>query len=107
LHRQLNFEFENGSPEKGNAATGAPQEWWNCAFVTRPLSEPAAALRRAATFFDERRQPFVVRIRDGVDPASESACVALGMQYTNSVPGTGCARFRSEQPAPKDSRSAS
>ncbi len=69
------------------AATGAPQEWWNVAFVTRPLAEPEASLREAAAFFDERRQRFIMRVREGVDPASERAAEALGMPYTDSVPG--------------------
>jgi ribosomal protein S18 acetylase RimI-like enzyme len=67
--------------------TGAPQEWWNIAFVTRPLADPERSLREAIAYFDERKQPFIVRIREGVDTASERAAEALGMRYTDSIPG--------------------
>lgn len=69
------------------AATGAPQEWWNVGFVTRPLADPAAKIREAADFFDERRQPFIMRIREGMDPASERAMEQQGMPYTDTIPG--------------------
>jgi ribosomal protein S18 acetylase RimI-like enzyme len=67
--------------------TGAPQQWWNIAFVTKPLADPERSLREASACFDEHRQPFIVRIRQGVDAASERAAEALGMRYTDSIPG--------------------
>lgn len=61
--------------------------WINLAFVTRPLADPAAAIARAAAFFDERGLPFVVRIREGVDTAAEGACEAHGLPFSDVVPG--------------------
>jgi ribosomal protein S18 acetylase RimI-like enzyme len=82
---------EGGEVREGdgmlNAATGAPQEWWNVAFVTRPLTDPAERIREAVSFFDERSQPFIMRIREGLDPASERAMEQQGMPYTDTIPG--------------------
>jgi GNAT superfamily N-acetyltransferase len=69
------------------AATGAPQEWWNVAAVTRPLADPEAAVRRALDWFSARDQPFIMRIREGVDPASEAAADEAGLPYTDTIPG--------------------
>jgi GNAT superfamily N-acetyltransferase len=59
----------------------------NVAFVTRPLADPVKQVRHAMEFFAERGSPFVVRIREGLDPASEAACEHLGMPYADTVPG--------------------
>ncbi len=59
----------------------------NIAFVTRPLTDPVEQMRRAMRFFADRGSPFVVRIREGLDPASEAACEQLGMPYADTVPG--------------------
>jgi ribosomal protein S18 acetylase RimI-like enzyme len=67
--------------------TGAPQEWWNVAFVTEPLDRPEETLAATARFFEERRQRFIVRIREGLDDASEQALASLGFAYTDSLAG--------------------
>lgn len=67
--------------------SGSPVPWLNVAFVTRKLDAPAEALAAAVAFFDDRRQPFIVRVREGVDPDAESAAEALGMLYNDTVPG--------------------
>ncbi len=59
----------------------------NVAFVTQPLADPIGQIRAAMRFFSERGSPFVVRIREGLDPASEAACEQLGMPYADTVPG--------------------
>lgn len=59
----------------------------NIAFVTRPLQNPVEQVGRALAFFAERGAPFVVRIREGLDPAAEAACEQLGMPYADTVPG--------------------
>lgn len=69
------------------AATGAPQEWWNVAAVTRPLDDPPAAIREAIDHFRGLRQPFILRIRDGLDPDAERAAGAAGLRYTDTLPG--------------------
>ncbi|MEX2247315.1 MAG: GNAT family N-acetyltransferase [Dehalococcoidia bacterium] len=69
------------------AATGRPVAWLNMALIVRPLPEPEAQLREACAFYDERGLPFIVRVRGGLDPASEVAAAALGMPYSDTVPG--------------------
>jgi ribosomal protein S18 acetylase RimI-like enzyme len=69
------------------AVTSAPQEWWNIAFVMRPLEAPERSLRAVAAAFDARKQPFIIRIREGLDPATEAAAEALGFEYTDTMPG--------------------
>lgn len=68
-------------------STGAPVAFLNIAFVTRPLGDPERELTAAMAFFDELGLPFVVRVREGVDPAAEAAAEALGMPYSDTVPG--------------------
>ena len=68
------------------AATGAPVAMFNPAIVTRPLANPAAQLAEVADYFDARGLPFVVRIREGLDPRAEAAAEALGLPYSDSVP---------------------
>lgn len=68
------------------AATGAPIAMFNPAIVTHPLANPAAQLAAVAGYFDARGLPFVVRIREGLDPRTEAAAEALGLPYSDSVP---------------------
>lgn len=68
-------------------ASGAPVASLNVAFVTRELPNPKAALAQAADFFDARRLPFVVRVREGTDPESEQAATSMGMPYSDTIPG--------------------
>jgi GNAT superfamily N-acetyltransferase len=68
-------------------ASRLPTAWLNIAFVTRPLAAPERQLRDAVTFFDAHRLPFVVRVRQGLDPAAERAAEALGLPYADTVPG--------------------
>ena len=67
--------------------TGLPVAWLNIAFVTRPLPRPREQLAAAMALYGDRGLGFVVRIREGLDPAAESACEALGMPYSDTVPG--------------------
>jgi ribosomal protein S18 acetylase RimI-like enzyme len=68
-------------------ATGLPVAMLNMAFVTRPLSDAATLLSEAAAYFDGRRLPFLVRVRESVDKESERAAEAFGLAYRDSVPG--------------------
>jgi len=54
-------------------STGLPVAMLNIAFVKRPLADPQATLKEVVSFYDEKRLPFVVRIRGGVDAESETA----------------------------------
>jgi N-acetylglutamate synthase len=68
-------------------ATGAPVAMFNIAYVTRPLTYPAAAVAEAAAFFDHRKLPFVLRVRENLDPATERAAEAAGLRFSDAVPG--------------------
>ncbi len=81
-----------GAPmlEEGNllciaSATRVPQ--FNILFVTGPLNRPVPTLTKGIAFFDGLRLPFVMRIRDGIDPPTERAAEALGLSLSTSVPG--------------------
>lgn len=69
------------------AATGAPQAWWNIAIVADRMSNLDEAIRRATAYFDGRHHPFILRIREGVDPASERAADEAGLPYSDTIPG--------------------
>lgn len=69
------------------AAPSRVLPWMNVVFVTRPLRDPEAQLARAFDLLDERNLPFFVHMRDGLDPASERACEALGLDSEHLVPG--------------------
>jgi len=68
-------------------STGLPVAMLNIAFVQAPLGEAQGALKEVMSFDDEQRLPFVVRVREGVDAESEAASAALGMPYSDTVPG--------------------
>jgi GNAT superfamily N-acetyltransferase len=68
-------------------SSGTPLAFLNIVFVTRPLAAPEDQLGAAMRFFDSRGEPFIVRIREGLDRGSEAACDALGMPYSDTVPG--------------------
>jgi GNAT superfamily N-acetyltransferase len=67
--------------------SGMPLPWFNIGFITRPLADPARAVDQIAHYFDGLRLPFIIRVREGVDPAAERACEAAGMPYSDTVPG--------------------
>jgi GNAT superfamily N-acetyltransferase len=71
-----------------------PVAMFNNVFVTRALDDPRRTLSRAIAFFDELHAPFVVRIREGLDPAAEAACEALGLPYSDTVPGMALVPIR-------------
>jgi len=83
-----------------SCATGAPVAFLNIAFVTRQLERPEAALRESMAFFDGLGLPFVVRIREGVDPAAERAAERLGMPYSDTVPGMALPSIPPPPPVP-------
>jgi len=68
-------------------SSGLPVPFLNIAFVTRPLPAPEDQITAAARFFDSRGEPFIIRIREGLDPAAEAACGRLGFPYSDTVPG--------------------
>jgi GNAT superfamily N-acetyltransferase len=76
--------------EDGGVLIAAPSRvlpWMNVVFVTKPLSDPVPEIRRAFDLLDQRKLPFFVHLRDGLDSASERACEQLGFVAENSVPG--------------------
>ena len=71
--------------------SSTPMANFNNIFVTRPLRDPVPELRDAIAFFDERGRPFVVRIREGLDPAAARACSELGLVDGGITPGMALA----------------
>jgi ribosomal protein S18 acetylase RimI-like enzyme len=67
--------------------SGMPVPWFNIGFITRRPADADGAVRRIAAYFDERRMPFIIRLREGLDPAAERAAEAQGIAYTDTVPG--------------------
>jgi GNAT superfamily N-acetyltransferase len=68
-------------------ASGLPLAMFNLAFVTRRLDDPARQMEEAIAYFDGRGLPFLVRIREGLDPAAETAAKQLGLVPTAPLPG--------------------
>ncbi len=69
------------------AASGLSVSAFNIAFVTSPLAEPAKVLAEVARYFDGRKLPFIVRVREGLDPRTEAAAEVAGMPFSDAVPG--------------------
>ena len=69
------------------ASCGLPVAQFNLVFVTGPLNDPVTAIAAAAAWFDERELPFVLRVREGVDAATERACEEQGLQFRDVLPG--------------------
>jgi hypothetical protein len=68
-------------------ATGAPVAFLNGAFVTQPVGDPGAAVDAIVEFYRQQQVPFLVRIREGLDPAFEDAAIAAGLQRAPDLPG--------------------
>jgi ribosomal protein S18 acetylase RimI-like enzyme len=60
---------------------------FNIGFVLKPLDDAPGAIAGVMAFFDERKVPFILRMREGLDPAFEDAVRAAGLRYTDTVPG--------------------
>jgi hypothetical protein len=73
------------------AAPAVGPMWVNIIFVTQPLANPQAQLAAACARLDERSVLFLVRVREGLDEASERAAEGLGMRYTDTIPGMALA----------------
>ena len=71
--------------------SGTPVAQFNNIFVTRPLRDPLAQLESAIALFDERSRPFLLRIREGLDPAADRACGELGLADGGVTPGMALA----------------
>lgn len=69
------------------ARSGAPEEWWNIVFIMRKLDAPHDAIASAVRYFDDHGQPFIVRIRGGIDPEAERVCESMGISYADTIPG--------------------
>jgi GNAT superfamily N-acetyltransferase len=89
-YRQYAVQVDGETYERGGlyvVSVGVPIAMFNQAFVMRPLDDPKTQIAEAARFFDERKLPFVVRVREGVDAAAERACEELGLPYADTAPG--------------------
>ncbi len=79
-------------------SSGTPLAFLNIAFVTRPLPNPEDQVAAAMRYFDARGEPFLVRIREGLDAASEAACDRLGLPYSDTIPGMATASLAAPAP---------
>jgi GNAT superfamily N-acetyltransferase len=89
-YRQYAVQLDGETYERGGlyvVSVGVPISMFNQAFVMRPLDDPKRLIAEATRFFDERELPFVVRVREGVDPDAERACEELGLPYSDTAPG--------------------
>jgi GNAT superfamily N-acetyltransferase len=105
--RLLASASDQGIVEEENgvliAAPGGTIVWLNIVFVTQPLGKPRAQLERAFDRLDERGMPFLLRIREGLDGASERAAVeSLGLRYTDSIPGMALAPMPAQAATPPE-----
>jgi ribosomal protein S18 acetylase RimI-like enzyme len=73
--------------------SGTALAWFNIGFITRPLGDPEGAVRRAVEYYDAAQVPFILRVREGVDPAAERACDEMGLPYSDTVPGMALAEL--------------
>src|SRR5437868_10644109 len=69
------------------AHSGTEVAAFNVAFVTRPPSDPDRTVAESIEFFDQNGAPFILRVREAVDPESERAARKCGLRYTDTVPG--------------------
>ncbi len=76
-----------------------PIAWFNIAFITHRLADADGAVRRISAYFSERRLPFIIRIRAGVDAAAEEACERAGIPFSDIVPGMALEHLSAEAPA--------
>ena len=81
-------------------STGLPVPALNQGFVTNPLSAPEDSIRELIDFFDHAGVPFILRVREGVDPDSEQAMAAMGMPYSDTVPGMAMFPIGNAPPLP-------
>jgi len=82
------------------ALTGGRQEWWNIAFISAALETPVKTIEAVLRFFDDRQQPFIMRVRDGLDPAAEEAAETLGIRYSDTIPGMALSPLEPPDDAP-------
>src|SRR5438552_17811147 len=68
-------------------STGLPVAMLNIAVVKRPLAAPQASLNEARSIYDEKRRPFVLRPREGVDPEPDRTAPPPAIPYSDPVPG--------------------
>jgi len=100
--RRLAASADGGEVIEGDGLllvrTGLPVAMFNIAFVTRPLADPRASIGRAIAYFDGYGLPFVVRLRAGIDEATERAAGAAGLPYRDTTPGMTLAPVRALPP---------
>jgi hypothetical protein len=68
-------------------STGLPVPALNQGFIMNPLSTPEDSIRELIDFFDDADVPFILRMREGVDPRAEDTMAAMGLPYSDTTPG--------------------
>ncbi|HVL81395.1 MAG TPA: GNAT family N-acetyltransferase [Actinomycetota bacterium] len=69
------------------AESGAPVPYFNVVFVIGPLDDPVSELAAAVSHLDAKGLPFVVRAREGAEPAIGRAASEAGLVEQDPLPG--------------------
>ena len=69
-------------------SSALPVAWLNLALVMRQLADPGAAIAEAAAFFDERKLPFIVRVRGASIPPPSGPAKLTACRSATSYPGS-------------------
>lgn len=80
--------------------TGLPVPMLNQGFVKRPPADAEGSLLEMIDFFDDAGVPFILRVREGVAPEAERAMEAMGLLYSDSVPGMAMFPIADAPPLP-------
>ena len=68
-------------------STGLPVPMLNQGFIKKPLGGREEPIRDMVEFYDAAGVPFILRVREGVDPEAEKSMEAMGLPYSDTVPG--------------------
>jgi GNAT superfamily N-acetyltransferase len=66
---------------------GQPAEFFNVAFVQRPLGSPHESIRRVLGYFEERELPCLICFPPDLDPDAEALVAGHGFQLAEPHPG--------------------
>jgi ribosomal protein S18 acetylase RimI-like enzyme len=98
LARACGGEVFEGADAVG-MCSGLPVPALNHGFLRSQPSDLDRCLAEIVEFFDHRKVPFVLRVREGVAPKAERAMETMGFAYTDTVPGMALFPI-SDAPAP-------
>ncbi len=76
--------------------------WLNATVIYERLAAPGATIRRAIDFYRDGGAPFVVRIRAGFEPETQTAMQKLGLRLADQLPGMVLNPIGEVPPVPSD-----